>query len=258
MGLVDDQGTWRTPEDFTEKSLAGLFDPLAAGAVFKIFATGNLEQQEQAIKILADLDGVYASEVLVTIAASTPSDQVRRLSAEKLSGREPRVFAGMLVGMLQEPVEYVVTPVKGPGSPGELVIHGERGDERRVYAAPASPFLLWPQPGDAVEYDQNGLPVVDRVYGYVAMPLPGMMGGTAASSAGNILGNTPLGAAGKQLGNQMAQNQQQFRSNLAGLGLGYDVMPLTEKVLVGQYMLKARKQAASSRERYLADFARLE
>jgi len=55
-----------------EKSLAGLTDPLAAGAVFKIFASGSLEQQEQAVEILGKLDGIDASRALVSPSRHPP------------------------------------------------------------------------------------------------------------------------------------------------------------------------------------------
>jgi hypothetical protein len=248
-----------------EKSLAGLTDPLAAGAVFKIFAGGSLEQQEQAVEILGKLDGIDASRALVSLAVSTSSDRVRMLAADRLAVRDPREFAAMLIGMLRDPIKYEVKPVKGPGSPGELYIQGERINTRHFYAAPASPVHF--QPGDAIGFDANGLPIINRVFGYTPMPIAAaldqrMMGAPDLTGAGDALAKTSLGAAGKKLGDQMAHNQQQnaaIAMQMQGVGgVGYFMMPLVDQVPIGQYMLRAQRQAASSRVQLQADVAELE
>lgn len=248
-----------------EKSFAGLTDPLAAGAVFRTFATGNLEQQEQAVEILGKLDGIDPSRALASLAVSTSFDRVRLLAADRLAVRDPREFAAMLIGMLRDPIKYEVKPVKGPGSPGELYIQGERINTRHFYAAPASPVHF--QPGDAVSFDANGLPIINRAFGYTLMPLAAaldqrMMGAPDLTGAGDVLAKTSLGAAGKKLGDQMARNQQEntaIAMRMQGAGsIGYFMMPLVDQVPIGRYMLRAQRQAASSRVRLQADVAELE
>ncbi len=45
--------------------------------------------------------------------------------------------------------------VGGPGSPGVIVIEGEKVNLRRIYAPPAAPVVPL-LPGDRLDYDDNG------------------------------------------------------------------------------------------------------
>ncbi len=63
--------------------------------------------------------------------------------------------------MLRDPVKYEVKKVKGPGSPGELLIKRKDANVKRIYSplAPPNVPLL---PTDLVTTDNNGLPLVIR------------------------------------------------------------------------------------------------
>jgi hypothetical protein len=65
-----------------------------------------------------------------------------------------------------------VRPVGGPGSPGVLLVEGEKFNLRRFYAPP-SPTLRF-QPGDIVGFDDNGMPSLSRpVFAMGRTPIAG-------------------------------------------------------------------------------------
>ena len=68
-------------------------------------------------------------------------------------------YVGMLVDQIHAPMRYQVEPVRGPGSPGSLMIETPRFKMLRTYDAP--PVF---QPGSNffgyVGYDGNGMPVI--------------------------------------------------------------------------------------------------
>ena len=85
---------------------------------------------------------------------------------------------------------YEVREVEGPGKPGELYVHGERMNRRFFYAAP--PPLATLRPTDIVGYDSYGLPVANRVVGYVYEPAsaavnPLMMGAARPEQCTEIM-----------------------------------------------------------------------
>jgi hypothetical protein len=161
--------TWKAmlgqAEGRRKEAVAGLLtvdDPRAVPAILKVFAK---DDPATAVRLLGQIDAAAASQALATAAVFAQSDEVRRAAAETLSQRDPREYAGVLIGLIRDPIRYEVRPVGGPGSPGELWIEGKKADLRRIYAPPPPPQVAL-LPGDQFGYDEFGLPVVRRLSEY--------------------------------------------------------------------------------------------
>jgi hypothetical protein len=124
-----------------EAALAGVTDPRAVPAIGKVFGLGGANDQIRAAQMLGQIDSPGSSRALATLAVFAASPEVRRTAAETLRRRDPRDFAGFLVGLLRKPIKYEIKPVGGPGSPGALFVEGEKFNQRRIYAPPAPPSL---------------------------------------------------------------------------------------------------------------------
>ncbi len=259
--------TWlgqKTKHAEAESALAAVNDFRAVPSIWKIFATGPAADQERGVFLLRQVDAPNASRALATLAIIGSTPQVRRLASESLSGRDPREFAGPLIGLIVDPIKYEVRYVKGPGQPGELYVQGERENTRRFYSAPAPLATL--RPDDVVGFDDNGLPVANRIVGWQTVSAnaavnPLLSGAPDLTGAGNVLGNTVLGSAGQRLGQTMLQNQRQA----AGLPIMPGGMlakpanqPLVAQVPVGRLMVQAQQQAEFSRQRLQEDVAALD
>jgi hypothetical protein len=241
-------------------AMAKVHDPRAVPSIWKVFVSGGAAEQEQAVRLLAQIDSPAASRALASLAVMGSTQRVRGRSADALLKRDPREFAATLIGAIRDPIEFEVREVLGPGKPGELYVKGERSNRRFFYEAP--PPLTTFRPSDIVGVDAFGLPVANRVVGYVAEPAsaainPLLMGQPDLSNAPQVLGKY-LGPQGTALGQKMFQNQQAAANlgNLAGYG-GF-MMPLTVPIPVGQLMVQAQQKAAASREQLLADVAALD
>ena len=86
--------------------------------------------------------------VLAVLGTTAP---VRESATEVLRSRAPREFAAMLVDQIHAPMRYQVEPVRGPGSPGALLIETPRFKMLRTYDAPpvfqpGTNFLAWIYP----------------------------------------------------------------------------------------------------------------
>jgi hypothetical protein len=71
----------------------------------------------------------------------------------------------VLIGLLHDPIHYELKPVAGPGSTGVLFVEGEKFNIRRLYEPPPLPKVA-PRPGDVIDRDEFGLPVITRVVGF--------------------------------------------------------------------------------------------
>ncbi len=131
-----------------EQALDEVADPRAVGLVWSTFAAGAWGQPI-AVRVLGQIDSPGASKALAMLAVIAEGAETRRLATETLKGRDPREFAGLLVGLLRDEIKYEVRPVAGPGSPGILLVQGKQVDVRRLYAPPSIPdqLLLMAQSG---------------------------------------------------------------------------------------------------------------
>ena len=213
---------------------------------------------------MRQIDAPAASRALASLAVLGASADVRRLATESLARRDPREFAGLLISLLRDPIEYEVRPVGGPGKPGELYVRGERANSRFFYEAP--PPLAPVRPTDVVGFDSNGLPVANRVVGFgyetpAAAVDPLLQGAPDLSNAPQTLARAGLGGAGIALGQKMVKNQQDATNAAAKMDLaGGDWCPCRWWPRswwdVG-FMVQAQRQAEYSRARLEEDVAAL-
>ena len=139
-----------------EANLLAVTDPRAVPAIARVFGRAEADQP-RAVQLLAQVDSIAASRGLATLAAFGKSAETRRLATETLRGRDAREYADLLIARIRDRIEYEVTPVAGPGSPGVLKIKGKKANVNRLYT-PSSPF----QPGDQIAYDSQLGPIVKR------------------------------------------------------------------------------------------------
>ncbi len=142
-----------------EQELREITDPRAVPAIWSVFVTKNTKHHPRAVQLLGQIDAIEASRALATLSIFAPSDDVRRRATETLRRRDPREYADILIGLMREKIKYEVKHVGGPGSPGELYIAGKKQNVKRVYAPPAAPNVAV-LPGDTMQLDANGLPVL--------------------------------------------------------------------------------------------------
>jgi hypothetical protein len=245
-----------------EAALAGVDDPRAVPAIWKVFALAAPADQARAVTLLRGLDAPAASRGLAVLAVTAATADVRQSAALGLAGRDPREFAGLLIGLLRAAVKYEVRQVGGPGMPGELYIQGEKANNRRFYSAPALPITM--RPGDLMTYDNNGLPVLSRVVAYgqqsiSAVVNPLLAGAPDMTGAPDALAHAGFGEAGQLLGQQLVTNQKQASAAGSAVGRGGMIpKPLVAQVPVGQIMMQAQQQAELSRLRLQADIENLD
>jgi hypothetical protein len=149
-----------------QAALDEVADPKAVPSVYREFGGGGQVDQLIAVQVLGHIDSAVASKTLAVLAVYGRTPEVRRRAIETLRGRPDREYLDVLIGLMVDPVKYEVKPVAGPGSPGVLLVEGERFNVRRLYAAPAAPNVV-PKPGDIITYDELGMPVITRPFAVV-------------------------------------------------------------------------------------------
>ncbi len=145
-----------------ESGFATVQDPRAVPVVYKSLATGTLQERRLAVQVLGQIQSPSSSRLLATLAASDPSNEVRRIAVETLVSRDPLEFAHVLIRMMREPIKFQVQNARGVGRPPELVIEGPKYNLKRVYSS-AQPPLVEILPGDIITIDPvDGLPLLNR------------------------------------------------------------------------------------------------
>jgi len=144
-----------------EAAMAAIDDPRAAPAIYYVFGRRGPIDQLIAVQLLGQVGDPKASKGLAVLAVYGASAEVRARATQTLRQREPDQYLGLLMGLLTDPLKYQVQPVGGPGSPGVLLVEGERYNVQRFYAPPPPPTLNY-QPGDILSYDEFGLPQIVR------------------------------------------------------------------------------------------------
>lgn len=163
-----------------EEALARIEDPRAVPALYHEFADRSSTDQRILIQVLGQIRGPVASKTLASLAVYGVSADVRRMATETLRGRDAVEFVEFLLALMPDLIHYEVRPVGGPGSPGILLVEGERFNIRRFYAPPPPPNVTY-RPGDIIRYDATGSPLIFR------------MGKTIASfDHGEVIGGTPM------------------------------------------------------------------
>ena len=145
--------------DEAQALLGDVADPRAAAAIVRVFRDGDAAHEEIAVRMLARLATPQATRALAELAVLGKTQAVRTLAVDALRSRTTRDYMGILVDQIHAPMRYQFEPVRGPGSPGALVIETPRYKMLRTYDAPAV-F----QPGanffGYVGYDANGMPII--------------------------------------------------------------------------------------------------
>lgn len=127
-----------------QKALADVTDPRAVPMVSRILAGGDERLQLAAVKILGQIDGPRASNLLAVLAVSSPLPSVRQDALAALTRRDPRDVVGRLINLVERPFKYQVRQGSGPGSTGELYVDGEKFDIRRLYRFATIDYRLVP------------------------------------------------------------------------------------------------------------------
>jgi hypothetical protein len=134
--------------------LAAIQEPEAVPSIWHVFGTGGAGDQVVAVQLLGQVPTPSSSKLLAILAVFGKTEEVRRLAAETLRGRDPGEFAATMIALLRVPLNYEVRPVAGPGSRGVLFVEGEKVNLQRVYSAPATQFSE--QAGNGFKYVLRG------------------------------------------------------------------------------------------------------
>jgi Pretoxin HINT domain len=150
--------------DEAESALSAITDPRAVPSILGTFAFGRHPDPLRAVQLLGQIDSPSASKALAALAVFPKAPAVRRAAVETLQRRDPRDFVSLWIALIRKPTRYEIKPVKGPGSPGELFVEGQKANLRRVYSPPPLPNIAI-LPGMTLDTDANGLPVLVRDLG---------------------------------------------------------------------------------------------
>ena len=142
-------------------ALSRVDDPRAVPSIARVFAADGSALAEIGVQLLGRIDTPPSSQRLAEIAMGRGTNPLVQAEAiEALKGRSPRDYAGGLVEAIHTPIRYWVEPVRGPGSPGALVVETPRFRMTRTYDAPPV-FNISATFFGYVGYDVNGLPLID-------------------------------------------------------------------------------------------------
>ena len=193
------------------QALGQITDPRAVPMVWTVFARGNEADQRAAVQILGQVDAPGASRALTLMSLFSTSPEIRRSAVEILRRRDPREFAGLLVGMIRDRVKYKVNRVGGPGSPGALTVEGDTADTQRRYSPPPAPTYI-PAINDTVFPDAFGQPVIYHPLGHYTVAAGQDIINNLQAQIGNadrlpsLLAQSGLGPVGQQIGANIAAN----------------------------------------------------
>lgn len=149
--------------EVARESLDAIDDPAAVGPVYREFGGGGEVDQSIAVEVIGRIESAVATKTLALMSVYGRTPEVRRRATEVLRGRPDSEYLDVLMALMKDPLRYEVKSVGGPGSPGILLIEGERVNVRRLYSAPLPPDIR-PMPGDIIQYDNLGMPVIIRPF----------------------------------------------------------------------------------------------
>jgi hypothetical protein len=257
--------------DEAERGLSQINDPRAVPSIWAVFARGDEARQQIAVRLLGQIDAPGSSRALALLGVFSPSPEIRRTATEILRRRDPRDFAGLLVGLIREPIKYKVKKVDGPGSQGELFVEGKDANVRRLYTPLAFPTLM---PGDQLGVDEYGMPIARRILGTFEtwsvetrrLPEGILANQVGADRVSQLLraGGVPA-ALSAQIGSKIASGAN-GGSSAAGLpplpsNMAYETSSLVTESLqipIGQMILEARASAAVAANQLARDVQNIE
>jgi Pretoxin HINT domain len=231
-----------------EAEISRITDRYAVPAVMTVFGHGNEIQQKTALRILGQIDSAAASRALAMLAVFSGSATIRGQSTEILRRRDVREFADFLISLVQQPIEFEVKRVGGPGVSGELFIKGQgtQPNVRRKYSPPAGPNISL-QPGDLVVYDSSGQPVIRRPdmdnSATVWLWGPQLFNRALTASALGLIWSSPNPVVGEA-------QKQRVMAIMAQSGLGARAQQIGQQIIAG-YQYQVQSQSPS----FFYDFA---
>ena len=113
------------------KALGEVRDPRAIPSVRRSFGDGDASEQGWAVKLLGGIDAPRSSQILAGLAVFGLDGLVRLKATEKLAGRDPRPFVGLLINWLHEPIRFEVVD---EAAAGLLRVEGTSAIIERFYS----------------------------------------------------------------------------------------------------------------------------
>jgi hypothetical protein len=200
------------------EALGQITDPRSVPMVWAVLARGSQAEERAALQILGQVDAPGASRALCLMSLFSPFPEIRGLSIQILRRRDPREFAGLLVGMLRDRAKYEVKPVGGPGSSGTVTIVGDAFDSQRRYSPPPAPTYI-PEFNDTVFLDAYGQPVIYHPLGHYALADAALIANFVASQRTSPEGLTSLSAHPGVVGQTAQHLGTQISSDARGKAL---------------------------------------
>ena len=124
-----------------EASLGAIVEPMAAPSIWRLFVEGGSPDYRRAAHLLGQIDSPGATRGLAILAVLGDDPGVRSVATATLRRRDLGDYVGVLAAQVRDPIRYQVRPVGGPGSPGELLIEGQKFNSRLFFAPPVVPPL---------------------------------------------------------------------------------------------------------------------
>ena len=113
------------------KALGEVRDPRAIPTLRRSFGDGDASEQGWAVRLLGGIDAPRSSQILAELAIFGLDGKVRFKAVEKLAGRDPRTFVGLLINWLHEPIRFEVVD---EGAAGVLRVEGTSAIIERFYS----------------------------------------------------------------------------------------------------------------------------
>ncbi|HWE36571.1 MAG TPA: polymorphic toxin-type HINT domain-containing protein [Isosphaeraceae bacterium] len=144
---IDRLGRWKremnrpSTRPKAEAAFAAVADPRAVPAILQVLGDGRAPAQAMAVAILQRIETPAASTALAEFVARSPYWAVSGAAEEALVGRDAREVVEPLIDELHGPTWLETREPGLNGTPGALVLHGERAELRRLYVPPAPAFV---------------------------------------------------------------------------------------------------------------------
>jgi hypothetical protein len=237
--------------DEAEQELNAIRDPRAVPAIYAEFGGGRSDEQAMAVRILGHIHSRASSQALAALAVFGRTPQVRMRAVRALQKRDPVDYVGGMLSLLTDPIRYKVTPVGPDGTPGTLVVEGEKFDVKRVYAPPQLPVTP-AQPGEFVAVDPgpgNPDPMPNPWPTDVMGPIAGRLGQAGLPDDHALAALSPLHAPPPMTPTAFANRQAAagFEARLEG-----DVRLLETinagRIAMAHYVLSLAREATGQKE----------
>lgn len=143
-----------------QAELDAIRDERAVVPLYREFGRGKLDQS-LLIQVLDQIERPMATKMVAFLAVYGTAPEVRKQATLVLRSRPVGDYLDLLVGLMVDPLNFEIQHIGGPGSPGVIMVEGERFNSARFYAPPAAPEVT-PLPGDIITVDASGQPAILR------------------------------------------------------------------------------------------------